>query len=125
MSFTEAISSVFKKYFEFDGRARRKEFWYFYLFSLIVSLFIVYILGIFLSERTVTVLDGLFSLVVLIPTLSLTWRRLHDIGKSGASFFLVLIPIVGIIILIVRWAKDGTVGENKYGPDPKGREAAE
>ena len=125
MSFTEAISSVFKKYFEFDGRARRKEFWYFYLFSLIVSLFIVYILGIFLSERTVKILDGLFSLVVLIPTLSLTWRRLHDIGKSGASFFLVLIPIVGIIILIVRWAKDGTVGENKYGPDPKGREAAE
>ena len=85
MNFGEAIKSVFTKYATFSGRARRSEFWYFVLFNFLVS----FVLGLI---PFLAVLSGLWALAVLIPTLAVTVRRLHDIGKSGWTYLFFLIP---------------------------------
>ncbi len=122
MSFKEAVSSVFHKYATFSGRARRSEYWYFCLFNFLVS-FVLGLLGGLFGDNAMgtimTVISGIYSLAVLIPGLAVCWRRLHDIGKSGACIFLALIPLVGAIILIVWFCKEGDRGDNMYGPDPK------
>lgn len=94
MTFAESISTCFKKYATFDGRATRSEYWWFFLFTFLVSgaLSIV-------SEA----FSGVFSLGVLLPSLAVGVRRLHDIDKSGWFLLLWFIPIIGWIILIV-WA---------------------
>lgn len=94
MTFGESISTCFKKYADFDGRATRSEYWWFVLFTFLVSL----TLGIF-SE----VLSGVFSLGVLLPFLAVGARRLHDINKSGWFLLVWFIPIIGWIVMIV-WA---------------------
>ena len=122
MSFKEAIVSAFQNYAKFSGRARRSEYWYFVLFVGIVS-FVLGMIGSFAGDSGfgsfVSLLTGLFDLAVLVPSLALCWRRLHDIGKSGGYYFLSLIPVVGIIILLVWLCKDSMPGENAYGPNPK------
>ena len=85
MSFGEAIKSVFSKYATFSGRARRSEFWFFYLFNFLVSL----VLGII---PVLSWVSGLWALAVLIPSLAVTVRRFHDIGKSGWWYLFTLIP---------------------------------
>lgn len=102
-----------KNYVNFEGRAGRKEFWYAFLFSFVVS----FILGWF--GRVGAILSGIWSLAILLPTLSVGCRRLHDINKQGLFLLLGLIPIVGIIILIVWWAQEGDKQENQYGPVPE------
>lgn len=124
---------VFKNYANFEGRARRSEFWYFTLFNIILSFVLGIIEGfIGLSETrylgdtgfaySTSVLSNLFSLALLVPTLAVGARRLHDIGKSGWWQLIMLIPIVGYIILIVFWATDGEQGSNEHGPNPKTKE---
>ncbi|MBR3294628.1 MAG: DUF805 domain-containing protein [Oscillospiraceae bacterium] len=119
----EAVQSVFRQYATFTGRARRSEYWYFTLFNFIViGVFNVLIglvgrksgLAVFL-----TTLQGLWSLAVLVPVLALCWRRLHDIGKSGANYLFIFIPLVGSILLIIWFCTDSQPGENQYGPNPK------
>lgn len=85
MEFGEAIKSVFSKYATFSGRARRSEYWYFYLFNLLVSVGLSMI-------PFVNLFGGLWSLAVLIPTWAVTVRRFHDIGKSGWWFLVMMIP---------------------------------
>lgn len=94
MTFGESISTCFKKYATFDGRATRSEYWWFFLFTFLVSA----ALGV-VSE----ILSGVFSLGVLLPSLAVGVRRLHDIDKSGWFLLLWFIPVIGWIILIV-WA---------------------
>ena len=94
MTFGESISVCFKKYVGFDGRAARSEFWWFALFTFLVSL----ALGI-VSQS----LSSLFSLAVLLPTLAVGSRRLHDTDRSAWFLLLWLVPVIGWIILIV-WA---------------------
>ena len=94
MTFGESISVCFKKYVGFDGRAARSEFWWFALFTFLVSL----ALGI-VSQS----LSSLFSLAVLLPSLAVGSRRLHDTDRSAWFLLLWLIPVIGWIILIV-WA---------------------
>ena len=123
MSFSEAIQSVFSKYATFSGRARRSEYWYFVLFNLIISAMLSIGVNITANSSFNWVLQGasgLFSLAVLIPGLAVAWRRLHDIGKSGAWYLLNLIPLVGSIILLVWCCQDSQPGDNMYGPNPKG-----
>jgi len=121
------VQCITKKYFEFEGRARRKEFWGFYLFQLI-SLYIPYFLFLFNQESTTgLVFLGIYCLVALaliIPGLAVACRRLHDINRSFWYYLLCFVPIIGWIILLVFWCKDGTPGRNKYGEDPKGRASA-
>lgn len=104
MTFSESISTCFIKYATFDGRASRPEFWWFILFTWLVSA------GLGLIND---VLSGLFSLGVLIPSLAVGARRLHDTNRSGWLQLLWLLPVIGWIILIVFFAS-APVEPNKY-----------
>ena len=113
---------VLKKYAVFSGRARRAEYWYFVLFNIIVAIVLSLIdtlLGTFNFMQGVGLLSGLYSLAVLIPTLAVTVRRLHDVDRSGWWIFINLIPLIGFIVLLVFAVTDGTPGSNRYGPNPK------
>lgn len=112
MQFTDAIRSAFTKYVVFDGRARRSEYWYFFLFNYLVSLVLSLIPGL-------AAVAALFFLATLIPSLAVCCRRLHDVGKNGLWCLISLVPIVGTIILIVWLAQEGQPGPNMYGPDPR------
>ena len=117
MSFVEAIKSVFTQSVGFSGRARRSEYWYFTLFQCVIS---GVLSGLAQQSNIFGILGGIFSLAVLLPSLAVSFRRLHDIGKSAWWLLLALIPVVGAIILIVFCCKDSEPGENAYGPNPKG-----
>jgi uncharacterized membrane protein YhaH (DUF805 family) len=113
---------VFKKYAEFNGRARRKEYWMFALFNLIFLLAAALIDNV--AGTTMGVLPyGLFyfvyALAVFIPGLAVGVRRLHDVGKSGWMMLIALIPIVGGIWLLILFVTDGVSGSNEYGMNPK------
>ena len=124
MSFKESIVNVFQNYANFSGRARRSEYWYFTLFIFLVSAVLsglnAAVFGTDAQMTIFTVIQSLFSLATLIPSIAVTVRRLHDIGKSGWFYFLILIPVVGSIILLVWECKDSEPGTNAYGPNPKG-----
>jgi len=116
--------SVLKKYAVFSGRARRAEYWYFALFSTIISIVLA---GIDVligsgSESTTNIglLGGIYSLAILLPALGVSVRRLHDIGKSGWFILVSLIPLIGSIWLLILMIKDSTPQDNAYGPNPKG-----
>lgn len=112
MTFTESVSTVLSKYVVFTGRARRSEFWWFVLFSILVNIvagFIDYILGI-------QALGFLAMLGLLLPSLGVAVRRLHDTDRSGWWILIGLIPLIGAIVLIVWYASEGSPGENRYGP---------
>lgn len=116
-----------KQYADFNGRARRKEYWMFFLFNFIFALLAVLldnILGTSNPEVGVGVIYGLYILLVLIPGLAVTVRRLHDIGKSGWMILVALIPIAGPIWLLVLTVTDSEQGNNQYGPNPKGLKTA-
>ena len=111
-----------KKYAVFSGRSRRMEYWYFVLFNIIVAVVLALIdtlLGTFNVVQGVGLLSGIYGLAVLIPTLAVTVRRLHDIDRTGWWIFINLIPLIGTIVLLVFELTPGTPGSNSYGPDPK------
>ncbi len=113
---------VLRQYADFNGRARRKEYWMFFLFNIIFSFALGMIDGVVGTHSTqfgLGLLGGLYSLFILIPSLAVGVRRLHDRNLSGWMLLIALIPIVGAIILIVIFATEGTPGDNKYGPNPK------
>ena len=117
---------VLKQYVDFGGRARRKEYWMFFLFNMIfiiVAMILDRLLGLTFNLYGQSLGYGwfylLYCLAVFLPGLSVFVRRLHDIGKSGWNFFIGLIPLVGGIILIVWMCQDGQAGENKWGINPK------
>jgi uncharacterized membrane protein YhaH (DUF805 family) len=113
----------FKQYFDFRGRARRKEYWYFSLFLIIFSIIADWsarILGMLVgSYKVYLVLYVLFCIATLIPSISVSVRRLHDIGRRGWWLLLCLVPIIGWIWLIVWACFDSKKGENKWGHNPK------
>lgn len=109
-----------KKYTEFNGRARRKEYWNFVLFNIIFSVVLTVIdmqTGIFNAEVGVGLLSGIYALIVLIPGIAVSIRRLHDTNRNGWWLLISLIPIIGPIILLVFLVQVGTKGENQYGTD--------
>lgn len=117
--------AVIKKYAVFSGRAQRKEFWMFFLINAVIQ---CAILGV---ERTFGIaLFGikepvfhLYLIVLWLPLMAVLVRRLHDVGQSGWYGFIFLIPVLGLILLLWELAQSGIVGENQYGPDPKGEKA--
>ena len=121
VSFVEAVKSGFRNYANFSGRARRSEYWYWVLFTVLGTLVLSFIGGMIFhtEDGGVNILQSIFSLATLVPGLSISWRRLHDIGKSGGWYFLGLIPLIGGIILIIWYCKDGEPGDNQFGPSPK------
>lgn len=113
----EHFLSVVKQYANFNGRARRQEFWMYVLFYFIFAVVLSIVTGLI----GLGFLVNIYSLALLVPSLSVGARRLHDTGKSGWWQLIGLVPLIGIIVLIVFWAQDSTPGENQYGPNPKGQ----
>ena len=112
---------VLKKYAVFNGRAQRAEYWYFVLFSTIVSIVLMVLdamTGTLDAQTGYGLLSGLYTLAVFIPGLAVSVRRLHDIGKSGWWLLIALIPLIGAILLIVWFATDSKE-DNQYGKNPK------
>lgn len=113
---------VLKKYAVFSGRARRKEYWMFVLFNMIVAIVAMIVdnvLGIAIEGVGYGPIYILYGLAVLLPGLGVSIRRLHDVGKSGWFLFISLIPIIGGIWLLVVMCGDSMAGDNQYGANPK------
>ena len=119
-----------RRYADFSGRSRRKEYWMFALFNLLIMLGIAILAGMFggltgdnagassLSGIFI-ILFGIYALAILVPALAVQVRRFHDQDKSGWFVLLNFIPYIGGLIVFVFMCLDGTKGENRYGPDPK------
>ncbi len=107
---------VLKKYAVFSGRARRQEYWMFVLFNFIISFVLGFVEGLAGGPG---IIANIYALAVLIPSLAVSVRRLHDVGKSGWFLLISLIPIVGAIWLLVLVCSDSEAGENQYGSSPK------
>jgi uncharacterized membrane protein YhaH (DUF805 family) len=113
---------VLKKYAVFSGRARRKEYWYFCLFNILACILLIvidHLIGTFSLRTGIGLLEGLYSLAVLLPAIGVTVRRLHDRNRSGWWIFVGLVPLIGAIVLLVFMVQDSQPGENQYGPNPK------
>lgn len=115
--------TVLKKYAVFSGRARRKEFWSFalthFIFYMLLSGIDRLIGNALELETPMPILSSIYSLAVLIPSLAVSVRRLHDIGKSGWWLLLSLIPCLGSLILLIFFLQNSQPGTNEYGPNPK------
>lgn len=109
MGFLHAISYGFKHFADFSGRATRSEFWWWFLFSIIIGLL-----------SLIPVIGWLLAIIMFLPNLSMQVRRLHDTGRSGWYWLLAFIPLIGFICLLVFYLQDSKPGENEYGPNPKG-----
>jgi uncharacterized membrane protein YhaH (DUF805 family) len=111
-----------RKYAVFEGRARRMEYWMFVLINclIVVVLSVVdTVVGLFSLGNSIGALTGLYWLVVLVPSVAVTVRRLHDTDRSGWWALLALLPVLGTIVLFVFCVLDGTPGPNRFGENPK------
>ena len=119
MSFVESVEIFFKKYLIIDGRASRSEFWYAMLFITLFTISLDFIEMILLNKEylDLMILSSIFTLIILMPSITLTARRLHDINMSG-WWQLILITIIGTIPLLFWCAKKGDDTNNKYGSNP-------
>ena len=107
---------VLKKYAVFSGRARRKEYWLFFLFNTIITFVRGFLEGL---AGSVGILVTIYGLAVMIPGIAVSVRRLHDINRSGWWLLVGLIPLLGAIVLLVFMVKDSQPSENQYGVNPK------
>jgi uncharacterized membrane protein YhaH (DUF805 family) len=110
---------VLKQYVDFSGRAQRMEFWMFALINYLI-MFGLYIIDIVLG---LGFLGALYALGVLLPSIAVGVRRLHDTNRAGWWLLLGLIPLIGAIVLLVFFIQDSQPGANEYGPNPKGATA--
>lgn len=112
---------VLKKYAVFSGRARRREYWIFSLINILIGFLLGVIEGIagIAPESDESILALLYSLAVLLPSLAVGVRRLHDIGKSGWWLLIGLVPLIGAIVLFIFFLRDSEPGTNRFGPNPK------
>lgn len=130
----EFILTPLKRYVDFSGRSRRKEFWSWYLFVMIMYFVLMYLDAALGLGGTATgyaeggsvgfnmtggLLTILFVLAVFIPNIAVAVRRMHDIGKSGWMVLIGIIPLIGWIYVIFCYSQPGVAGPNQYGPDPK------
>lgn len=133
MGFGQSIKTCFGKYVSFEGRARRSEFWWFYLFVVIVSLItqlVDQVIGLWIYRFSFDqngevvqaggfgILSTIWFLVILLPMLSVMVRRLHDTDRSGWWWWLNLLCCIGPIVLLVFYILPGTQGANRFGSDP-------
>lgn len=122
LSFTDAVRQVFNKYATFKGRARRSEYWWFVLFYslvLIAAAILDNLFGITIEHTFYGAIYCIAALVLFLPNLTVTVRRLHDINKSGWNILWGIIPLIGSILLIVWCCQDSKAEANQYGESPK------
>ncbi len=108
IGFVDAIKVGLNKFADFNGRATKAEYWWFFLFSVIVNA----------VANCIPFVGWLISLAVLVPTLAVSWRRMHDTGKAGGWWFINFIPLVGFIIWIIWAIKDSEPAANRFGAVP-------
>lgn len=140
MNFGEVVQAGFRKYFDFNTRSSRSEFWLFIIFLLITGSIVTVIEGQLFPGDTVPnaglafsfgadasngPLSAIFSIIVFIPWLSASVRRLHDIGKSGWWVIVGFIPLIGWLMMLIWLVRSGDVDDNVYGCDPLGSTAGE
>ena len=105
-----------KQYADFSGRARRTEYWMFYLINVVIGAVLGFVCGLI----GITAVAYIYSLAVLVPGIAVGVRRMHDIGKSGWWVLISLIPLIGTIWFIVLTCQDSMPGNNQWGVNPKG-----
>jgi uncharacterized membrane protein YhaH (DUF805 family) len=118
--------AVLKKYAEFNGRARRKEYWYFVLFNILISIALAIIdnaTGSLNAKAGVGLFGTIYALGVLLPSIAVSVRRLHDTGRSGWWLLISFIPLIGPLVLLVFMVLESHPGDNTYGPNPIGESA--
>ncbi len=111
-----------RKYAIFSGRSRRKEYWWFLLFHIIISIVLVVIdgaIGTLSVEAGMGLLGSVYALAVLIPSIAVSVRRLHDTDRSGWWLLIALIPLIGALVLLVFMVQDSNPGQNRFGRNPK------
>ena len=114
--------AALKKYAEFSGRAQRSEYWYFVLFYFLIAVGLAFIdglTGMFNQAAGIGLLSGLLAQGLLIPSISVSVRRLHDTNRSGWWLLIAFVPLVGAIVLLVFCVQDSSPGDNKFGANPK------
>lgn len=132
MDFQTAVRTCFSRYATFSGRAPRSEFWWFFLFSVLSNTVVGILDSIlfghwfvghgYMMGEGASPLSALWSLVLLLPSLAVGARRLHDTGRSGWWLLLSLIPLIGMLVLLWWFTQAGDVDDNEYGPDPLRRD---
>jgi uncharacterized membrane protein YhaH (DUF805 family) len=113
---------VLKKYAVFEGRAGRKEYWFFILFNILISMALGYVdwlTGNINPETGLGILSGIYALGVMIPGMAVSVRRLHDTGRSGWWLLITFVPVIGAIVFIYFMVLDSNPEINEYGPSPK------
>lgn len=118
MSFEDAVASFWKGYFDFTGRSRRREFWYSAICNWLIAITIS-LLGVITIRQLASVMELMFTAMVVLPNLSVAIRRMHDIGKSGLMLLVSFIPVIGTIWVIILLAMDSDRETNIYGESPK------
>lgn len=114
MNFVDTITAGFSNYVNFSGRASRSEYWLWVLFIVLGS-----IVAVIIDEVIgIRLIDPIFALATLLPSIAVAVRRLHDIDRSGWWLLINFIPLIGLIVLIVWFCTSGTEGLNRFGPDP-------
>ena len=114
--------TAFKKYAVFEGRAQRSEYWYFVLFYTLIAIALAIVdsvTGSFNPSAGLGLLGGIFTLAMLIPSIAVSFRRLHDTDRSAWWLLIGLVPFIGVIVLIIFFALDSQPGTNRFGPNPK------
>ena len=117
MQFQDAIRSGFRNYVTFAGRASRSEYWYWVLFAFLVTAVSGILDYAIFSDSETGPLQSITSLLLFLPGLAISFRRLHDIDRTG-WWWLIAFTVIGIILLLVWACTRGTAGANRYGPDP-------
>ena len=109
---------VIKRAINFEDRARRKEYWMFYLFNMII-LFVIGFSFQLLQSELILEIGGTYIALIILPCWAVTVRRLHDVGKSGWFIFIPIVPLIGWIIFLYLLIKNGDPSDNRFGPNPK------
>lgn len=135
----ELMFQPIRKYADFSGRARRKEFWLFALLMFLIEVVFMALLSAVGGQdllmgypasanvpmsgtvMAVVLLHFAVMLALLVPSLAVTFRRLHDTNRKGWWILISFIPLIGALVLFIFYLLDGTPGPNRFGPDPKGR----
>lgn len=127
MTFAQSVKTVLSKYATFMGRAARSEYWWFALFIFLVSVPLAAVDQLLVSpalgfesfdENSPQIVSGLFSLAMLLPSISVAVRRMHDLNKSGWWVLIILVPLIGFLFMLYWFVQRGTEGANDYGSDP-------
>ena len=116
MGFGEAVSTCFKKSVVWEGRASRPEFWWFHLGAWLIMI-VAGIIGAIIGTWIIYALAGL---ALILPSIAVLVRRLHDTNRSGWWYWIELLPLIGLIVILVFVLSASDEGDNKYGPNPHG-----